>query len=131
MPLKEGWEAVHQKLCKYPKLSNKDIAFLMGLLDINLTKNYFCFGGDFYLQLEGILMGCPMAPTYAYIFMAAIEDQYILNSVYSPCIRMWVRHINYIFVLWSWLEEQLKQFSTFLNNIHSLIKFPATKHREK
>lgn len=67
---KEGIMALRDKLSKDPKLSNHIISFLMTLLDLVLTRNYFRFGSDVYLQLQGTSIGSPAAPSFANIFMA-------------------------------------------------------------
>lgn len=50
IPFLEGFKAVQEQLCLLPQLSNRDVGFLMSLLEVILTRNYFRFGDDFYLQ---------------------------------------------------------------------------------
>lgn len=51
IPYREGTEAIRNKLCERADLTNAEISFLMSLLDIILTKNYFRFGDEHYLPL--------------------------------------------------------------------------------
>lgn len=49
-------------------LTNSDFSdsvkgFLVSLIEIVLTCNYFVFEGQYYLQLKGTAMGAIMAPT--------------------------------------------------------------------
>lgn len=67
IPYNEGCKAVRNKLCQNSSLYNRDVRFLMSLLDIILTRNYFRFGGQHYLQLQVASMGSPAAPSYANI----------------------------------------------------------------
>ena len=55
------------------------------LLNIVLTKNYFQFADSMYHQIQGTAMGTKMAPAYANLFMAELEEETIRklpNSTY-------------------------------------------------
>ena len=45
------------------------------LLGIVLKQNYFQFTDKMYHQIQGIAMGTKMAPSYANIFMAELEEK--------------------------------------------------------
>lgn len=62
--------------------------FLMELLDLVLDKNYFKFGSDFFMQIKGVAMGSPVAPSIANLFMAHLEELFILNPVTNPFSRI-------------------------------------------
>ena len=59
-----------------------DINVIRQTLQLILNNNYFEFNGKYYLQTHGTAMGTPVAPSYANLFMAALEEQllFILNS---------------------------------------------------
>lgn len=127
IPTQEGMEATREKLKNDPKLSNRDISFLMTLLDFVLTRNYFRFGSEYYLQLQGTSMGSPVAPGYANVFMDMIETQIILQNQLADNVIAWYRFVDDIFVLWKGTEIQLDAFTLYLNSIHPLLEFTITK----
>ena len=49
------------------------------LLGIVLKQNYFQFVDNMFHQIQGIAMGTKMAPSYANIFMAELEEK-LLDS---------------------------------------------------
>lgn len=61
--------------------------FLMDLLEIVLEKNYFVQENRFFLQVNGVAMGSPIAPSIANLYMASLEEQYVLNSEANPLLE--------------------------------------------
>ena len=65
-------------------------------------------------------MGTKMAPQYANIFMANLEENFLQNTHNKPLI--YLRYIDDIFLLWTHGEEKLLQFYKNVNvkdpNIH-------------
>lgn len=72
--IKSGLEAVKEIFEKHQNARRPD-KDILELLEINLTKNYFVFDGEFYLQIKGTAMGKKFAPAYANIFMAKWEEE--------------------------------------------------------
>ena len=62
-----------------------------------------------------------MAPTYANIFMRKLE-QIVLNRV-RMIPTTWWRHIDDVFAIWPFGEDNLRQFLDQKNNFHPTIKF--------
>lgn len=60
------------------------IHFLLDLLDILLEKNYFVFNNEFFLQTRGVAMGSSFSSSIANLFMARLEDNFILNPNANP-----------------------------------------------
>ena len=59
-------------------------SFICTLMQLILTLNFFTFHGNTYLQTHGTAMRTCMAPTYANIFMGAIERRLLGTSYYLP-----------------------------------------------
>ena len=94
------------------------------LFGIVLERNFFEFNGRMYHQVQGTAMGTRVAPTYANLFMAALEKS-ILSPTH-PDLLLWRRFIDDIFLLWRGTEEALLSFLTHLNSIHPTIQFTFT-----
>ena len=66
-------------------------------------------------------MGAKMAPAYANIFMAELEEKLLDNYVTKPIL--WKRYIDDILCIWPGLQSDFKQFIDYLNKAHPTIKF--------
>ena len=70
---------------------------LCSLKSFTLTHNNFVFDYHSYLQTSGTAMGTKMAPCFANLFRASIEQTFIDNSPLTPLFYM--RFIDDIFVI--------------------------------
>ena len=73
-------------------------------------------------------MGTKMAPPYAILFMAALEESFLEKCENKPAV--WWRYIDDIFMIWPHGEEKLVQFLRELNSFHETIKFTSETSRE-
>ena len=64
-----------------------------------LVKNVFSFNNQFYQQLHGVAMGTKVAPALATIYLAQIEEEFLLNSPHKPVI--WYQYIDDILKIWT------------------------------
>ena len=93
--------------------------FLVELLELVLTLNISEFDKKLFLQLIGTAMGTDAAPTYANIFMAAVDkwlegcaqfkdrDDFIKNF-----IIFLKRFIDDYLIFWTGTEDEFKQFDS-------------------
>ncbi len=124
IPHKDGIKAVLNRLYHNNPDSNLvDIppGTMTDLLSIVLTKNYFQFADQMYHQVQGTAMGTKMAPAYANIFMAELEESLLQNYHTQPVI--WKRYIDDIFCIWPGDQDNLKEFIDYINSSHPTIKF--------
>ncbi|CAJ0949911.1 unnamed protein product [Ranitomeya imitator] len=76
-------------------------AFCCALLTLILTKNFFLFEDEFFIQLNGTAMGSNVAPPYANIFMVDFESKFIYTHVlFQQFCPLWKRYIDDIFMIW-------------------------------
>ena len=78
-----------------------------------LKNNLFEFNGSYFQQLRGTAIGTKCAPSYAILFLAALEEKLLEEAQYKPLI--WWRFIDDIFLVWLHGEEKLSEFINFLN----------------
>ena len=88
-----------------------------------LTNNVFMFEDQIYKQVSGTAMGTPLAPSAANLFMGWLEQQLLQHSPVSINKETWKRFIDDIFMLFCGTDEELMQFTTFINQFHPTIKF--------
>ncbi|XP_070549549.1 uncharacterized protein [Ptychodera flava] len=91
------------------------------MLQFILTKNYFEFNGQYYLQICGTAMGSKVAPSYANITMGKLERQILEN--YTPAPDNWKRFIDDVRFMWQHGLDQLKQFHQYCNSVHPTLQF--------
>ena len=124
IPHEEGIKAVLNRLYHNNK-DREDVPIppetMKDLLSIVLTKNYFQFADQMYHQIQGTAMGTKMAPAYANIFMAELEEKLLNNYHTKPIV--WKRYIDDILCIWPGSQEDFSQFVEYLNESHSTIKF--------
>ena len=66
-------------------------------------------------------MGTKMAPAYANLFMAELEEKLLENYPTKPIL--WKRYINDVLCIWPGKQEDLDTFVQYLNRSHQTIKF--------
>ena len=124
IPHNEGIQAVRNRLyTNNPNLDDIPLptGTMTDLLNIILTRNHFQFAGKMYHQVQGTAMGTKMAPAYANIFMAELEEGLLRNYHTTPIL--WKRYIDDILCIWPGPPDSLKEFIRFLNRSHGTIKF--------
>ena len=103
------------------QISDQDLLLL--LKDV-LHMNNFEFNGEEYLQVGGTAMGTKVAPSYANLFMARLEEKLLSNAPYI--IPLYLRFIDDIFLLFPYPERDLELFMEYMNSQDRHIKF--TEH---
>jgi len=121
IPNSEGITAVRKA---FDKSNTKTIAtkVITTFMSLILTLNNFVFNSQNYLQIKGCAMGTICAPSYANIFMAEFEKQYIYPHIKNKSM-MYLRYIDDIFMIWKGTRASLDQLLKDLNQIHPTIKF--------
>ena len=128
IPHEEGLEALRGAL---ERREDKAISTdsLTELAHLVLKNNFFEFNGDFYQQLRGTAIGTKCAPSYAILFLAALEEKILSEVQWKPWL--WWRYIDDVFLVWLHGEEKLMDFINFLNGAHDSIKFTAEWSSER
>lgn len=128
IPHVEGLQSLNEYLDSRPFPHSPSSKFLIDLAEIVLTKNYFSFENNFYHQIKGTAMGTRMAPSYANLFMGAIETKFLNNEPLKPLL--WLRFIDDIFVVWPHSLDNLQVLLQRLNQF-SCLKFTHTISTDK
>ena len=115
-------DGVHacSKFLNDPRVTDISTDVLCSIISFILTHD-FVFDDHSYLQTSGTAMGTKMAPCFARIFMASIEQTFIDNSPLIPLF--YVRSIDDIFMIWNHGSEEIEQFTSRANSTHPSIKF--------
>ena len=100
-----------------------DMAVMKELLDMITHNNVFEFNGEHYIQIRGVPMGNIMAPSYSGIFMGELEKKLIEPG--ADKIKLWVRYIDDIFVVWQGPQTDFEHFVQQCNKLHPTIKFTS------
>ncbi|CAJ0940300.1 unnamed protein product, partial [Ranitomeya imitator] len=77
----DGIRAVMSFLTEHTNFSHHQRDFCRDILTLILTKNFFIFEDQFFIQKRGTAMGSNMAPPYANIFMDSFEKGDLNSSL--------------------------------------------------
>lgn len=98
----------------------------MDLIDLLLEKkNYFHFDGEFHFQVKGVSMGSSFSLSSANLFMATLEEKFILNKDQNPffdSIFTFYRYIDDCFCVYT-NADNVRAFLSWLNGLHPSINF--------
>jgi hypothetical protein len=115
VPVKECLEVIRNKLSK-----NNIPEGYMVLLRNCLEGAYLLYRGQYYLQIDGVAMGSPVAPIMANIWMEHIET---LIDYHLHDVKIWRRYVDDVFCILRGGQPEVEQFLRHLNALHSKIKF--------
>ena len=73
-----------------------------------LKSNFFEFSGNIKQQISGTAIGTKCAPTYAYIFMDELEQDFLQTQDHQPFL--WLRYIDDIFLYLDSSGEKTTKF---------------------
>lgn len=91
-------------------------------LKICLKQNYFQFNNNIYTCEEGLIMGNPLSPLLADIFMNSMETTIHKHPLIKNFI-FWYRYVDDIITCFIGTNRQLNHFLEFINSLHDNIKF--------
>ena len=76
----------------------------------------------------GTIMGSPMAPNFASLFMSEVETRLINDYEAKSGLRplIWLRYIDDIFFLWSHDQESLDDFISFIRSYSEIRNMKST-----
>ena len=86
---------------------------LCDLLRMILNMNIFDVNNNYYIQKHGTAMGTRMAPSCANLFLPKFETDALLHAPHQP--HTWWRFIEDIFMIWTYTENDLLNFISYLH----------------
>ena len=92
------------------------------LLEFAVKDNNFIFNNQLYEQIDGVVMGSPLGPAFAKIFMCALEKKFLSNcpSDFKPLLYR--RYVDETFCIFE-NNSQAQCFLQYLNCQHPKISF--------
>jgi hypothetical protein len=80
-----GIKAIEYWLHRFPEMKPERICnnFILEGINIILTNNLVRFNEQNYIQIKGVAMGTRMAPTYAALTLAFLEEQFLYPKIES------------------------------------------------
>ena len=129
---KLGIEAITYWLNKHRSKVNHRFSndFICDAVTIVLENNTFFFNNKFYLQVNGTAMGTKMAPTYANLVLAYLEEKLYdkLHNEHSFAFKTFIennflRYLDDCFIVWPHTQYDITDFENELNKLHPKFKF--------
>ena len=108
IPNKEGLVSIARSLIKHQPDFTLKYKTLLELLKLVLHKNNFQFNGEHYLQIGGTAMGTKVAPSYANLFMARLEEKLLEKARTDLQVELplYLRYIDDIFFIFPYSETK-------------------------
>ena len=79
-----------------------------------LHVKHIFFKGKFYDEIDGMVVGLPLAPVLAYLFTAHYEKEWLSN--YDGVSRSsYTRYVDYIFSSFN-SHDEAKRFFSYINS---------------
>ena len=97
------------------------VEHIISLLEFCLKSTYFQFHGRFCEQIQGAVMGSPISPIVANLFMEDFEVKAINTTQCPP--KMWKRYVDDICVILD--SARKEEFSRHINIIDPHIQFTS------
>jgi hypothetical protein len=119
IPLDFGITVVSEFCFERHLMPPDKLRFILSLMQWVLCNNYLTFDGQVYLQIKGTAMGTPMAPTFASLFLAALEIPILESLKY----RIYQRYIDDIFAIMT--HEVATRFITVFNKFCPSVQLEA------
>ena len=132
IPHELGKEATQYWIRKHPEMLNSRFneKFILDSLDIILTNNTFQFNNRNYIQVLGTAMGAKMAPAYATLTLAFLEERLYKNiedryghNTKIEFMNSWKRYLDDCFIPWKSSWGHIDNLQTLLQDLHPHIKF--------
>ena len=118
IPLKESIDLAADYVYssdKKPPFSKDTFKKLLGFA----TGGIFSFNNRYYRQTDGVMMGSPLGPTLANLFLAHLERNW-MNKEFSPVLYR--RYVDDIFCIFK-TESDAMKFFEFINQQHPNLRF--------
>ena len=127
-----GLEAIRFWIRKYPNTLPERFSedFILKSMKFILENNTFLFNNTPYRQIRGTAMGTKVAPVYATLTIAYLE-QSPYNQISEEFgtefslefEKSWMRFLDDCFILWTKSKEDLSRLHEILNNLNTQINF--------
>ena len=140
IPHELGKQAIEYWIKKHPDTLHNRFSekFVTDSIEIILTNNSFQFDNRNYLQLLGTAMGTKMAPTYATLTLAFLEETLYRNikEKYGNEIERdfkngWKRYLDDCFIFWEQKWGDITDLFSLLQNLHPNIDFTMEQSNEE
>jgi len=111
-----GTDEVQVENCVFSKPQFKK------LLEFAVKSNHFIFKNHLYEHTDGVAMGSPLGPSFANIFMYALEQNFLSNCPYNYKPIFYRRFVDDAFCIFQ-NRTQVECFLNYLNRQHPNIEF--------
>ncbi|XP_064073285.1 uncharacterized protein LOC135193669 [Vanessa tameamea] len=126
VPVSECMDVIKVKL----QLNNIPAEYIK-LLHHCLETSYFVYQGEYYLQIDGVAMGSPVAPLVANIWMEHFEEIAMSTAKAVTTIKLWKRYVDDVFAIIKGDSDSATNFLNHLNSIHRKIKFTCEMEKNR
>ena len=119
LPLDETIKTILQKVYVVKKIKTSiPKPILKELLLLCAKDLHFRFNGEISTQIDGVVMGSPLGPLLAKIFMISLEKKFFLKYLIISVIEKRYIDDTYAYVVSEKIDFILKELSSYHPNIN-------------
>ena len=107
-------------------LLKKDFKQLLTLSD---KSPCFVFNNVYYQQVDEVVMGSPLGPTLANLFLVNYESKCLKGCPVQFAPKYYRRYVDYIFLLFK-AKDNVQKFFRYMNYRHPKIKFTCEEEND-
>ena len=122
VPVGEAVSIIHERFREDETLGDRTCLFperIADLLEMYLKSTSFSFGGNFYEQKEGVVMGSLVSAVVANLYMEFFEDLALETTPIRP--RLWKSYVDDTFCILS--KGSTEELLHHLNSVRPTVKF--------
>ena len=129
VPIDEAISLIRRRLREDETLGDRTILspeWVAELLEMCLKSTYLSYGGDFYEQKEGAVMGSPVSAVVANLYMEFFEELALETAPTRP--RLWKRYVEDTFCILR--KDSTEELLHHLNGVRPIIKLTAEQEED-
>ena len=125
IPQDEGITRVMSRIYNHQRPPNIPREHLEHMIKRIIKDNIFAFGERYWKQTLGIAMGTRCAPTFANLYMASLEEEFLARRTRHnhPIPHLWLRYIDDILAIWTFPFQPPDDFLDEIDSYHYSITF--------
>ena len=130
VPVDEAISVIRRRIGEDEALGDRTILSperVAELLEMCLKSTYFSYGGNFYEQKEGVVMGSPVSAVVANLYMEFFEKLALETASTRP--RLWKRYVDDTF--WIPKKGSNDELLHHLNGVRPTIKFTVEQEEDR
>ena len=120
-----------EKACQDNHIDEKIKLDIIKLTNTVINQNCFQFGGDTYIQMEGLTMGAPTSSILSEFYLQHLETTNIYNTLLEHNIVGYFRYVDDILIIYNHNKTKIEGLLKCFNTLHPKLEFTIEKETDE